>query len=158
MRVSRGGARSFVAPRRDPEGQDRELSPLSADAVECESARRIWHSGAIRRCGPKHAHLRGKRAGQVQRHRHHASGAELRSVPAVWCPHVPRKWEGAGDKAFADVRLTALSWRCCWTGSGWSFRNAIGGLREGTPALAPGLKGRIVADVKDFRERVQQIG
>ena len=60
--------------------------------------------GSLRGCGAEHADLRGERARQVQGNRHHASGAQLRSVPAVRCAHVSGQWEGAGDPPLADVR------------------------------------------------------
>ena len=82
LRLPRGGARRAVAPRGDPEREDRELPSVSADAVERQRARRLRHPGPLRGRGAEHADLRGERAGQLQGHRHHARGAELRSVPA----------------------------------------------------------------------------
>ena len=66
--------------------------------------------GPIRRCGAEHADLRGKRAGQVQRHRYHARGAQLRSVPALRRAHVSRKRQDDRDASFADVWLAAVGW------------------------------------------------
>ena len=86
------------------ERQDRQLSPLPADALERDPARPLRHARALRGRGPGHADLRGERAGQVQGHRHHARGAQLRSLPAVRRPHVPRQRQDARDQALADVR------------------------------------------------------
>ena len=44
----------------------------------------------------------------VQGHRHHARGAELRSVPAVRRPHVPGQRQGAGDPPLAILRQPPL--------------------------------------------------
>ena len=50
--------------------------------------------------------------GQLPRHRHHARGAQLRSVPAVRRTHVPGERQGARDPPFADVWSTRLRiWR-----------------------------------------------
>ncbi len=46
LRLPRSGARCAVASRGNSRGQDCELSSLSADAVECQSARRVWHARA----------------------------------------------------------------------------------------------------------------
>ena len=54
-----------------------------------------------------HADLRGERTRQLQGHRHHARGAQLRSVPALRRPHVSRQRQDARDRAFADVRRRA---------------------------------------------------
>ena len=64
----------------------------------------LRHARALRRRGAEHADLRGKRAGQIQRHRHHARGAQFRSVPAVRRAYVSRQGQAAGDAAPADVR------------------------------------------------------
>ena len=47
--------------------------------------------------------LRGERTGQLQGHRHHARRAQLRPVPAVRRPHVPRQGQGAAHDALADA-------------------------------------------------------
>ena len=47
--------------------------------------------GPVRGRGAEHADLRGERPGQLQGHRHHARGAQLRPVPAVRRAHVPRQ-------------------------------------------------------------------
>ena len=109
MRFPRGGARRSVASRRDPQGQDCELSSVSSDALECESAGRLWHAGSVRGCGAEYADLRGKRSRQVQGDRHHASGAEFRSVLALRCAHVSGRREGAGDAPFPHVWSSALT-------------------------------------------------
>ena len=46
-----------------------------------------------------HADLRGERPGELQGHRHHAGGAQLRPVPAVRGAHVPRQGQGAEEAA-----------------------------------------------------------
>ena len=46
LRLPRGGARRAVAPRRDPRRQDRQLPPVSADAVERQPARHLRHARA----------------------------------------------------------------------------------------------------------------
>ena len=43
--------------------------------------------------------LRGERPGELQGHRHHADGAQLRPVPAVRRPHVPGQGQGAEEGA-----------------------------------------------------------
>ncbi len=104
LRFPRGRARRAVASRGDPRRQDRQLSSLSADALERQSARCLRHAGTLRRRGAEHPHLRGERTGQVQGHRHHARGPQLRSLSALRRPHVPGGRKGAGDAPFADVR------------------------------------------------------
>src|SRR5262249_49950847 len=52
--------------------------------------------------GAEHADLRGEPAGDVQGHRHHAGGPQLRPVPALRRAHVPRRREEAGKGALAD--------------------------------------------------------
>ena len=65
----------------------------------------LRHAGTLRRRGAEHADLRGKRTGQVQGHRHHARGAQLRSLPALRRAHVSRQWQGSEDSPFTDVWL-----------------------------------------------------
>ena len=54
--------------------------------------------GPVRGRRPGPADLRGERPGELQGHRHHAHGPQLRPVPAVRRPHVPRRrarcWSG----------------------------------------------------------------
>ena len=88
--------------------QDRQLPSVSADALECQSARYLRHSGTLRGCGAEHADLRGKRSGQVQGNRHHARGAQLRSLLALRRAYVSGERQGAGDAPFADVRSSTL--------------------------------------------------
>ena len=88
LRVPRGRARRALAPHRHPQGQDRELPPVPADALEREPARHVRHARPLRGRGPEHADLRGERAREVQGDRHHAHRAQLRSVPAVRRAHV----------------------------------------------------------------------
>ena len=45
--------------------------------------------------------LRGEHARELQGHRHHADGAQLRPVPAVRRAHVPREGQGAEEDALA---------------------------------------------------------
>ena len=52
--------------------------------------------------------LRGERPGQIQGHRHHARGAQLRSLPALRRPYVPGQRQDAGDAALADVRESLI--------------------------------------------------
>ena len=101
LRLHRGGARRAVAPHGDPRRQDRELPPLPADAVERQPARRLRHAGPVRGRGAGPADLRGERPGELQGHRHHADRAQLRPLPAVRRPHVPRRRQDAGEAALA---------------------------------------------------------
>ena len=48
LRLHRGGARRAVAPHGDPRRQDRQLPPVSADAVERQPARHLRHARALR--------------------------------------------------------------------------------------------------------------
>ena len=59
-------------------------------------------AGAVRGRGAEHADLRGEHAGQIQGHRHHARGAQLRPVPALRRAHVPGQRQGAEHGALAD--------------------------------------------------------
>jgi hydrogenase large subunit len=108
LRLPRSRARRPLAPRRDPQGQDRQLSPVPADTVERQPARHLRDTRPLRGCGAEHAHLRGERAGQLQRHRHHARRAQLRSMPALRRPHVPWQRQGFGDTPLADVRRNEI--------------------------------------------------
>ena len=90
-RLPRGRTRRHLAPHGDQGRQDRELPAVPADAVEREPARQLRHARALRGRGAEHADLRGERARQLQGHRHHARGAQLRPVPAVRRAHVPRQ-------------------------------------------------------------------
>ena len=78
-------------PHGDPRRQDRELPPVPADAVERQRARQLRHAGPVRGRGAEHADLRGEPQRELQGHRHHARGAQLRPVPAVRRAHVPRR-------------------------------------------------------------------
>src|ERR1700735_4928521 len=109
MRFPRSSTRRTVAPRRDPQRQDRELSSLSSDAMECQPARYLWHARTIRRCGAEYADLRRERSREIQGNRYHARSAQLRSLPTVWSAHVSGEWKGTGDEAFAHVRSSALN-------------------------------------------------
>ena len=77
--LPRGRARRAVASPCYTGQEDRELPSVSADALERESSRHLWHARAYE-VRPKHADFRGKRAGQVQGHRHHARRAQFRSL------------------------------------------------------------------------------
>ena len=94
LRLPRGRPRRPLAPRGDPQRQDRQLSSLSADAVERQPPRHLRHARPLRRRRAEHADLRGERARQVQGHRHHAGRAQLRSLLAVRRSHVPRQRQG----------------------------------------------------------------
>ena len=89
-RLPRGRPRRALAPHGHPRGQDRELPASPADPVERVVARRLRHARAVRGRGAEHADLRGERPRELQGHRHHAGGAELRPMPAVRGAHVPR--------------------------------------------------------------------
>ena len=88
LRLPRGGSRRSVASRGDSRPQNRQLSSLSADPVECESQGLIRHSWTLRGCRTEHTDLRGEWPRQVQGDRHHARGSQLRSMPALRRPHV----------------------------------------------------------------------
>ena len=90
-RLPRGGPRRALAPHGDRGRQGRQLPALPADAVERQRARHLRNSRPLRGCGAEHADLRGERPGELQGRRHHAGGAELRSVPAVRRAHVQRR-------------------------------------------------------------------
>ena len=108
LRVHRGGARRAVAPHGDQGRQDRQLPPVPADAVE-----RATRATSTARPGPYEdavedtPDLRGERPRALQGHRHHAHGAQLRPVPAVWRAHVPRQGPGAQEGALADDVTTS---------------------------------------------------
>ena len=102
LRLHRGGARSVEPPHGDSRRQDRQLPPVSAHPVERQPARQLRHAGALRGRGAGPADLRGERPGALQGHRHHAHGAQLRPVPALWRAHVPRQRQDTGAAALAD--------------------------------------------------------
>jgi hydrogenase large subunit len=74
--------------------QDRQLPPVPADAVERQPARQLRNARSLRGRGHRHPHLRGERPRALQGHRHHEDGAQLRPVPALRGPHVPRQGQG----------------------------------------------------------------
>ncbi len=100
--IHRSGARGSQPPHGDSRRQDRQLPPVSTHSVERQSTRQLRHAGALRGCGAGPADLRGERPGALQGHRHHAHGAQLRPVPALWCAHVPRQGQDTGAAALAD--------------------------------------------------------
>ncbi len=51
--------------------------------------------GPVRGRGPGSADLRGEQPRELQGHRHHAHGAQFRSVPALRCAHVPGQGKNA---------------------------------------------------------------
>ena len=104
LRFPRGGARRPLASRRDSQGQDRQLSSLSADSLERQPARHLRHAGPLRRRRAKHPDLRGEWSREFQGNRHHAGGPQLRSLPAVRRPHVCRPRQGGRAIPFADLR------------------------------------------------------
>ena len=67
----------------------------------------LWNSGSVRRRGARHPDLRGERPGQLQGHRHHALGAQLRPLPAMRRAHVPRRGQDAPEAALPDDGLRA---------------------------------------------------
>ena len=88
----------------------------------------LRHAGALRGRGAEHADLRGERAGELQGHRHHAGGAQLRPVPAVRRAHVHRQGQGQEGGAHAD--------RARLDGDGWSSpRRSSSGSRALTAQL-----------------------
>ena len=109
LRFPRSGARRAVASRRDSRRQDRKLPSLSTDALEREPARHLRHAWSVRGCGAEHADLRRERPGQFQGHRHHARGAQLRSLSAVRRSHVSGQRQSTGDRAHAYVRCGVQS-------------------------------------------------
>ena len=58
--------------------------------------------GPVRGCGAGSADLRGERPGALQGHRHHAHGAQLRSVSALRRAHVSGQGKDAGEVALPD--------------------------------------------------------
>ena len=73
----------------------------------------LGHDGPVRGRGHQHADLRGEHARRLQGRRHHAGRAQLRSVPAVRRPHVPRRGSDAGEGALTDPGPgPRLSGRC----------------------------------------------
>ena len=106
LRLHRGGARGAVPPHGDPRRQDRQLPPVPAHAVERQPARQLRHAGALRGCRAGPADLRGKRPGALQGHRHHAHGSQLRPLPALRRPHVPRQGQDPGPAALAHPTPT----------------------------------------------------
>ena len=103
LRLHRSGARSVESPHGDSGRQDRQLPPVSADAVECQPARQLRHARTVRGRGARAADLRGERPGTLQGHRHHAHGAQLRPVLALRCAHVPGQGKDARAPAFTDA-------------------------------------------------------
>ena len=66
----------------------------------------LRHAGTVRGRGAEHADLRGEPAGDLQGHRHHADGAQLRPVPAVRRAHVRRR--GRTAQAAQPDAFTAI--------------------------------------------------
>ena len=59
--------------------------------------------GPVRGRGAGPAALRGERPRELQGHRHHAHRAQLRPLPAVRRPHVPRRGQDAREGALAHA-------------------------------------------------------
>ena len=144
LRLHRGGPRRALAPHGDQGREDRELPPVPADAVERQRAGQLRDARAVRGRGAEHADLRGKPAGQLQGHRHHARGAQLRPVPALRRAHVPGRRQGAQDGALADGRdpgnvgpATVPSREPKGRGPAWTEERR-GATREGRALKAPG--------------------
>ena len=89
-------------------GKIANYHPVSSDAVERQRAGRLRDAGPLRGRGAEHADLRGERAGQLQGHRHHARGTELRSLPPVRRAHVPGQRQGGGDPSLTILRQPRL--------------------------------------------------
>ena len=122
LRVHRGGPRCPVAPHGDPGREDRQLSPLPADPVERERAGQLRDTRSVRGRGAEHADLRGEHPGELQGHRHHAGGAQLRPVPAVRGAHVPGRRQHGREGALPgrdhpfhliEDRMWPCPWRRC---------------------------------------------
>jgi len=90
LRLSRGRAWRALASHGHPGRQNRQLSSVSADAMERHAARQLRDAGTLRRRDHGHPNLRGEWTREFQGHRHHACGTQLRSVPALRCAHVCR--------------------------------------------------------------------
>ena len=101
LRLHRGRPRCPVPSHGDQGRQDRQLPPLPAHPVERQRPRQLRHARPVRGRGAEHPDLRGERPGELQGHRHHAGGPELRPVPAVRRAHVPGRRQGAEDGALA---------------------------------------------------------
>ena len=80
-------------------GKIAELPPVSPDAVERESHRQLRNARTVRGRGHEHADLRGELPRQLQGHRHHAGGTQLRPVPPVRRAHVSRQGQGVAQGA-----------------------------------------------------------
>ena len=111
LRLPRGGPRRAVAPPGHQGRQDRQLSPVPADAVEREPARHLRHARARTRTrsqstpifeenGPDH--FKGI---DIMR-----DGPQLRSVPAVRRAHVSRQGQGARRSCTRPHRWRTPSW------------------------------------------------
>ena len=108
LRLHRGGARRPVAPHGGQGREDRELPPVPADPVERQRPRHLRDARTLRGRGAEHPDLRGEPAGQLQGHRHHAGGAQLRPVPALRRAHVPGRRQGHSTRR---TRRPASHWR-----------------------------------------------
>ena len=132
-RLLRGRPRRALAPHGDPGRQGGELPAVPADALEQQPARHLRDSRPLRGCGAEHADLRGERPGEFQGRRHHAGGAELRSVPALRRPHVqPAGRPGPQGDPHPDRDVLSRS---------RSARNARREIRSGQPR-GPDPEGR----------------
>jgi hydrogenase large subunit len=101
--VPRGGARGPVAPHGDPGRQDRQLPPIPAHPLEREPQRLLRYSRSLRGRGAGPPDLRGERPRRLQRHRHHAHRAQLRSVPALWSAHVLGQGQDTREATLPDA-------------------------------------------------------
>src|SRR4029077_16995131 len=72
-----------------------------------DAARLLRDAGSVRGLLPGHADLRGERPRPVQGHRHHARGAQLRSLPALRRPPVHRWRQGRPPASLAALRPPA---------------------------------------------------
>ena len=100
-RVHRSRPRGAQPPHGHPRRQDRELPPVPAHAVERQRARQLRHPRPVRGRRAEHADLRGEPQRELQGHRHHARGAQLRPVPAVWRAHLHGRRQTAAHDALA---------------------------------------------------------
>ena len=106
-------------PHGHPRRQDRELPPVPAHAVERQRARQLRHPRPVRGRRAEHPDLRGEPQRELQGHRHHARGAQLRPVPAVWRAHLQGRRQTAAHDHVARHAQHGLTWRArIWTRPG----------------------------------------
>ena len=91
LRVHRGGARRPVAPHgHQATARSRTTTPTRRRRGTPTRATSTGRPGPYEDAVPGPAAVRGELPGELQGHRHHADRPQLRPVPAVRRPHVPR--------------------------------------------------------------------